>query len=53
MTQKLVQYMSGGPLLANDYEVAGIVHKSGPNEDRDFATHIDVLQDWLKASGAA
>lgn len=32
---------------------AGIIHKNGPNEDCDFVTHIELLQDWLKASGTA
>jgi RNA-directed DNA polymerase len=48
VTQKLTQGMSGGPLLDADDEVAGIIHKGGPNEGRDFATHIRMLEDWLK-----
>lgn len=46
VTQKLSQGMSGGPLLAGK-AVAGIVHKGGPNEGRDFAIHIEVLRAWL------
>jgi S1-C subfamily serine protease len=47
VTQKLTQGMSGGPLLSADDAVAGIIHKGGPSEGRDFAIHIRVLQDWL------
>lgn len=48
VTQKLTQGMSGGPLLDADDNVAGIIHKGGPNEGRDFAVQIRVLEDWLK-----
>ena len=48
VTQKLTQGMSGGPLLDANDAVAGIIHKGGPNEGRDFAVHIKVLEDWLK-----
>jgi S1-C subfamily serine protease len=48
VTQKLTQGMSGGPLLDEKGAVAGIIHKGGPNEGRDFAVHIRVLEDWLK-----
>lgn len=48
VTQKLTQGMSGGPLLDANDAVAGIIHKGGPGEGRDFAVHIKVLQDWLK-----
>lgn len=48
VTQKLTQGMSGGPLLNANDAVAGIIHKGGPNEGRDFAVHIKVLEDWLK-----
>ena len=47
VTQKLSQGMSGGPLLDSDDAVVGIVHKGGSNEERDFATHISVLNGWL------
>jgi RNA-directed DNA polymerase len=47
VTQKLTQGMSGGPLLDANGAVAGIIHKGGPNEGRDFAVHIKMLQDWL------
>jgi RNA-directed DNA polymerase len=50
VTQKLTQGMSGGPLLDADDAIAGIIHKGGPNEGRDFAVHIKVLQDWLTES---
>jgi RNA-directed DNA polymerase len=48
VTQKLTQGMSGGPLLDVNDAVAGIIHKGGPSEGRDFAVHIKVLEDWLK-----
>jgi RNA-directed DNA polymerase len=41
--QKPSQGMSGGPLLDAYDTVAGVVHKGGPSEPRDFAIHIDVL----------
>ena len=47
VTQKLSQGMSGGPLLDSDYAVAGVVHKGGPGEGRDFAIDIEVLNTWL------
>lgn len=48
VTQKLTQGMSGGPLLDANDAVAGIIYKGGPGEGRDFAVHIQVLEDWLK-----
>jgi len=48
VTQKLTQGMSGGPLLDANYAVAGIIHKGGPAEGRDFAVHLKELEDWLK-----
>ena len=48
VTQKLTQGMSGGPLLTASQTVAGIIHKGGPNEGRDFAVHIKALEEWLK-----
>lgn len=48
VTQKLAQGMSGGPLLDATDAVVGIIHKGGPDEGRDFAIHIEVLEDWLK-----
>ncbi|WP_292508752.1 reverse transcriptase domain-containing protein [Methylobacterium sp.] len=50
VTQKLTQGMSGGPLLDADGAVAGVIHKGGPEEGRDFAIHIDVLNSWLAAA---
>jgi RNA-directed DNA polymerase len=50
VTQKLAQGMSGGPLVDTSGAVAGIIHKGGPSEGRDFAVHIDMLRDWLKES---
>ena len=50
VTQKLSQGMSGGPLLDEDGAVAGINHKGGPSEARDFAVHYKALTDWLSGS---
>ena len=47
VTQKLSQGMSGGPLLNSDNAVVGVIHKGGPDEGRDFAIHIEVLNAWL------
>ena len=47
VTQKLSQGMSGGPLLDGDNGVAGAVHKGGPDEGRDFAINIELLEVWL------
>jgi S1-C subfamily serine protease len=47
VTQKLSQVMSGGPLLDHNDAVAGIIHKGGPGEGRDFAIRIEMLNDWL------
>ncbi|PTW53883.1 RNA-directed DNA polymerase [Breoghania corrubedonensis] len=47
VTQKLTQGMSGGPLLDANGDVAGVVHKGGPEEGRDFAIHVEVLNSWL------
>lgn len=47
VTQKLSQGMSGGPILDSENAVAGVVHKGGPNEGRDFAVHIEMLNAWL------
>jgi len=43
VTQKLSQGMSGGPLVDAHDAVVGITHKGGPDEGRDFAVHIDML----------
>jgi RNA-directed DNA polymerase len=48
VSQKLAQGMSGGPILDDDGHVAGIIHKGGPEEARDFGVHIQVLVKWLK-----
>jgi RNA-directed DNA polymerase len=47
VTQKLTQGMSGGPVLDANDAVVGIIHKGGPDEGRDFAVHLTILQDWL------
>ncbi|WP_200343768.1 hypothetical protein [Rhodovibrio sodomensis] len=48
VSQMLTQGMSGGPLLDDNDAVAGIIHKGGPEEGRDFAVHIKELEKWLK-----
>jgi S1-C subfamily serine protease len=50
--QMLTQGMSGGPMLDAKGAVVGIIHKGGPREGRDFATHIQALHDWLKEMAA-
>lgn len=47
VTQKLAQGMSGGPVIDGNHAVVGVVHKGGPQEGRDFAIHIKVLNDWI------
>lgn len=47
VTQKLTQGMSGGPVLDIDGRVAGVIHKGGPDEGRDFAVNTDALMAWL------
>jgi S1-C subfamily serine protease len=47
VSQKLSQGMSGGPVLDGNDTVVGIIHRGGPTEERDFATHVDVLDEWL------
>lgn len=47
VTQKLTQGMSGGPLLDASAGVAGVIHKGGPEENRDFAINIGMLTAWL------
>ncbi|SOC40023.1 hypothetical protein SAMN05892877_106341, partial [Rhizobium subbaraonis] len=47
VTQKLTQGMSGGPVFDDNDLVAGVIHKGGPDEGRDFAVHIDALTAWL------
>ena len=48
VTQTLTQGMSGGPLIDENNAVAGIIHKGGPGQGRDFAVSIEVLMDWLR-----
>jgi len=47
VTQKLAKGMSGGPLLDQNNDVVGIIHKGGHDEDRDFGIHLEVLNTWL------
>jgi RNA-directed DNA polymerase len=46
---KFIQGMSGGPVLNNNDQVVGIVHKGGPEEKRDFAIIIAEFDHWLTA----
>ncbi|WP_132314241.1 trypsin-like serine protease [Martelella mediterranea] len=46
-SQKLVQGMSGGPLVTHENEVAGIIHKGGPTESKDLAINVEELLKWL------
>ncbi len=48
VTQMLTQGMSGGPIIDSDDRLAGIIHKGGPDEGRDFAVHVKALTSWLK-----
>ncbi len=48
VTQQHTPGMSGGPLLDSSGAVAGIIHKGGPDLGRNFAVHIEVLNNWLK-----
>lgn len=48
VTQKLTQGMSGGPVFDGNDLVAGVIHKGGPEEGRDFAVHVDALTAWLE-----
>lgn len=43
---KLAQGMSGGPIINDQDDVVGIVHKGGPSEPRDFAIMISELDKW-------
>lgn len=43
VTQTLSQGMSGGPLLDGNDAVVGVTHKGGPDEGRDFAIHIEMI----------
>lgn len=47
VTQQLAQGMSGGPLINSQNEVAGVIHKGGPNEGRNIAIHISELERWI------
>lgn len=47
VTQNLSPGMSGGPVLNSDNMVAGIVHKGGAGEERNFAVDIEMLTEWL------
>lgn len=43
---KLIQGMSGGPVINASDQVVGIIHKGGLEEERDFAIVIAELDSW-------
>lgn len=47
VSQELAQGMSGGPIVDGHDGVVGIVHKGGPEEARQLAIAIGVLQKWV------
>ncbi|MDR3572192.1 MAG: reverse transcriptase domain-containing protein [Candidatus Pacebacteria bacterium] len=47
VTQTLAPGMSGGPIIDSDHAVVGVIHKGGPEESRNFAIHIKVLNEWI------
>ncbi len=46
VSQELAQGMSGGAIVNSQDQVVGIVHRGGPQEARQIAIAIDVLQKW-------
>lgn len=48
VTQELAQGMSGGPILDAYGDLIGVIHKGGPNEGRQLAIHIGVLEKWVQ-----
>ncbi|WP_342658272.1 reverse transcriptase domain-containing protein [Sphingomonas sp. NY01] len=46
VSQELAQGMSGGPIVDAYDRVVGIVHKGGPDEARQLAIAIGVVQVW-------
>ncbi|MFN0263953.1 trypsin-like peptidase domain-containing protein [Tepidamorphus sp. 3E244] len=46
VSQELSQGMSGGPVLDSSGKVVGVIHKGGPNEERQIATAIHELKKW-------
>ena len=47
VTQTLGQGMSGGPVLDGDNGLVGVIHRGGPDEWRNFAVALKMLDDWL------
>jgi RNA-directed DNA polymerase len=47
VTQTLAPGMSGGPLVDSNDGVVGVIHKGGPEEKRNLAVAIRMLNDWL------
>lgn len=47
VSQELAQGMSGGPIVDAHDGVVGIIHKGGPEEARQLAISIGVLQKWV------
>lgn len=52
VNQTFTQGMSGGPLVDAQHGVVGIIHKGGPGEGRDFAIHLQALDEWLREEAA-
>lgn len=47
VSQELAQGMSGGPVMNAHDQVVGIIHKGGPQEARQIAIAIEVLEQWI------
>lgn len=47
VTQQLTGGMSGGPIVDSRNEVTGVIKWGGKDVSRNFAVHIDALNDWI------
>lgn len=52
VTQELTQGMSGGPIVDQHGRVAAVIHRGGPEEGRQLAIRLGVLQEWLAEDGS-